>query len=164
MVEGNGVFPPEQLKESFDEIVVRYPRRVAALIPLLMILQDTYRRITKEHMEGLAEYLDCSPAHVLGVTTFYTMLSQTERGKNHIYLCKTLTCHLLGAPALRSAFEKKLGIKANSGEISEGGDFSLDDAECLGLCEMAPCILVGERRWGNLTPESVDDIVKELAG
>jgi NADH-quinone oxidoreductase subunit E len=164
MPEGNGVFPPEDLKERFDTIVERYPQRVAALIPLLMILQENYRRISKEHMEGLAEYLDCTAAHVLGVTTFYTMLSQKERGEHHVYICKTLSCHLRGAPAVRSAFEERLGVRANSGEVSQDGRFSLDDAECLGLCEMAPCILVGERRYGNLTPESVENIVKELLG
>jgi len=162
MAEGNGAFPPEHLKERFDGIVARYPKRVAALIPLLMIIQDEFRRISPEMIEGMAGYLDTTPAHVLGVLTFYAMFSTKERGKRHIYFCKTTPCWLRGAPELLALFEKKLGIKANSGEVSEDGQFSIDTAECIGLCEMAPCILVDGERFGNITEEDVDRILEEL--
>jgi len=162
MSEGNGAFPPEHLKEQFDEVVGRYPKRVAALIPLLMELQKEYQHITPDHMEGLAEYLDTTAAHVLGVVTFYSMFSHKKRGKHHIYLCKTLSCHMRGAEELLALFEEKLGVKAHSGEASEDGEYSLDTGECLGLCEQAPCILVDDKRFGNITPEMVDQILKEV--
>ena len=164
MAEENGSFPPEHLKERFDAVVARYPKPTAALIPLLMKLQEEYQRISPEHMGGLAEYLGTTPAHVLGVTTFYTMLSQKQRGKHHVYVCKTLSCHLRGAPELIRTFEEKLGVKAHSGEHTEDGEFSLDTGECLGLCEQAPCILVDDKRYGDLTPEMVDQIIEELKG
>lgn len=164
MSEGNGAFPPVHLKERFDEIVKRYPKRVAALIPILMIMQDEEQRISQETMEGLAEYLETTPAHVLGVTTFYAMFSTRKRGKKHIYFCKTTPCWLRGAPELQALFEEKLGIEANSGDVTEDGQFSIDTAECIGLCEMAPCILVDGERYGNITPEDVDRILTELRG
>ena len=164
MAEGNGAFPPEHLRERFDEVVARYPRRVAALIPLLMQLQAEYQQISTGHMEGLAEYLEITPAHVLGVVTFYTMFSQKERGKHHLYVCKTLSCHIRGAKEVLAAFEEKLGVKAHSGCASEDGEFSLDTGEGLGLCEQAPCILVDDKRFGDVTPEMVDDILKEIKG
>jgi NADH-quinone oxidoreductase subunit E len=164
MADENGAFPPEHLKESFDAIVERYPRRVAALIPLLMKLQSEFQHITQEHMDGLAEYLDTTPAHVLGVVTFYTMLSQKKRGKHHLYVCKTLSCHMRGASELIALFEEKLGVKAHSGGATEDGELSLDTGECLGLCEMAPCVLVDDQRYGNVTPEMVDQIIEELRG
>jgi NADH-quinone oxidoreductase subunit E len=163
MTAENGTFPPEHLKERFDRIVARYPKKLAALIPILMLLQREYQHITPEHMEGLATYLETTPAHVLGVVTFYTMFSHHKRGKHHLYVCKTLSCHLRGAPDVIRAFEEKLGVKANSGEPTGDGEFSVDTAECLGLCEQAPCVLVDDKRFGNLTPEMVDQIVKELS-
>ena len=164
MSEGNGAFSPEQLSKRFEDIVARYPKRVAALIPILMRLQEEHRRISPEMMEGLAEYLETTPAHVLGVLTFYAMFSTKERGKKHIYFCKTTPCWLRGAPELLALFEEKLGIKANSGETTEDGQFSIDTAECIGLCEMAPCILVDGERFGDITPEDVDRILEELRG
>ena len=129
-----------------------------------MRLQAEYQHITPEQMEGLAEYLETTPAHVLGVVTFYSMLSQKKRGKHHIYVCKTLSCHIRGAPELIRAFEERLGVKAHSGEATEDGEFSLDTGECLGLCEQAPCILVDDKRYGDVTPEMVDQIIQELKG
>lgn len=162
MAEGNGVFPPENLKAEFDGIVARYPKKTAALIPILMRLQDEFRHIKTEHMDALAEYLDTTPAHVLGVVTFYTMFSQKKRGRRHIYLCKTLSCHIRGAAELLGVFEEKLGVKANDGEASEDGQFSIDTAECLGVCEQAPCILVDDELYGDISPEMVDQIIEEL--
>ena len=35
------------------------------------------------------------------------------------------------------------------------GRYTIEEAECLGLCDMAPCMLVVDSdRYGNLTPES----------
>ncbi len=162
MSDSNGAFPPEHLKERFDGIVARYPKRVAALIPLLMIMQDEDRRISPETIEGIAGYLDTTPAHVLGVLTFYAMFSTRERGVKHIYFCKTTPCWLRGAPELLDLFEEKLGVKANSGDVTEDGRFSIDTAECIGLCEMAPCILVDGERYGDITADDVDRILEEL--
>ena len=162
MAEGNGVFPPEQLKAEFDGIVNRYPKKTAALIPILMRLQEEFQRIRTEDMDGLATYLDTTPAHVLGVVTFYTMFSQKKRGKRHIYMCKTLSCHIRGAEELLRLFEDRTGVKAHSGETSEDGQFSIDTAECLGVCEQAPCILVDDKLYGDITPEMVDQIIEEL--
>lgn len=163
MGEASAVFPPEHLKASFDEVMARYPKRLGALVPLLMELQKEYRRISPEHIEGIAAYLETTPAHVLGVVTFYTMLSLKERGEHHVYLCKTLPCWLRGAEEILKRFEERLGIEANSGEVTPDGKFSLETAECIGLCEMAPCILVGDKRYGDLTPEMVDRIIEELS-
>ena len=44
------------------------------------------------------------------------------------------------------------------------GEFSIDTGECLGVCEQAPMILVDDRRFGDVTPEMVDDILKEIKG
>ncbi len=163
MAEENGAFPPEHLKAKFEEILARYPRRVAALIPMLTILQAEYQHITPEHMEELAVYLETTPAHVLGVVTFYAMFSHKKRGKHHLYMCKTLSCHLRGATKILQMFEEKLGIKADSGEATEDGQLSMDHAECLGFCEQAPCILVDDKVFGNITPEMVDQIIEELS-
>ena len=156
------------MKRSEGLLKVSAARRpllgLCALVPLLMELQKEYHVVTKEHIEGLAEYLGCTPAHVLGVVTFYTMLSQKVRGRNHIYVCKTLSCHIRGAPQIIKAFEEKLGVKVNSGEVTEDGEFSLDTGECLGLCEQAPCLLVEDKRYGDLTPEMLDKIIEERVG
>ena len=59
------------------------------------------------------------------------------------------------------ALEERLGVKR--GGTTADGKFTLVPFECLGLCEQAPAILCGERRWGNLDPASARKVVEELA-
>ena len=48
-----------------------------------------------------------------------------------------------------------------SGETTEDGRFTLEYCPCLGLCEISPAIMINEHVYGNLTPESVRDIIKQ---
>ena len=82
-------------------------------------------------------------------------------GRHKIYVCRTLSCRLRGAEEVIRALESRLGVER--GKTTPDGRFTLVPFECLGLCEMAPCALAGERRFGNLTPETATRIPEELA-
>jgi NADH-quinone oxidoreductase subunit E len=55
---------------------------------------------------------------------------------------------------------KTLGI--NAGETTKDGRFTLKEAECLGACVNAPMMQVDKQFHENLTPQKVDQILKEL--
>ena len=156
------VFPPEEIREEVEELVGRYPpeRRESALIPLLHLVQKARNHISDETAEDVAEYLGIPAQQVLGVVTFYSMFFRRPVGKYVIWHCKTLSCHLRGAPDVLDAMKRKLGVGV--GETTPDGKFTLMVTECLGLCELAPAILVNEERYTNLTPESVVKILEEL--
>ena len=59
----------------------------------------------------------------------------------------------------REAIEDQLGISI--GETTEDGRFTLEYCPCLGLCEISPAIMINDRAYGNLTPESVREIIKQ---
>ena len=46
------------------------------------------------------------------------------------------------------------------GETTEDKRFTLEYCPCLGVCEQSPAIMINDRAYVNLTPESVRDIVK----
>ena len=46
-------------------------------------------------------------------------------------------------------------------ETTQDGRFTLEYCPCLGLCEISPAIMINEHVYGNLTPESVRDIIKQ---
>jgi NADH-quinone oxidoreductase subunit E len=50
------------------------------------------------------------------------------------------------------------------GECSPNGKLTIEFAECLGACEMAPCMLTGEVLHKDLTKESAERFVKEVIG
>ncbi len=163
MITEVSVFPPEEIREEVEELMGRYPpeHREAALIPLLHKVQRVRRCISDETAEEVAEYLGVTAQRVLGVVTFYSMFFRRPVGQRVIWHCKTLSCHLRGARDVLAAMKKHLGIEV--GETTPDGKFTLMVTECLGLCEVAPAILIDDERYENLTPESVVQVLKELA-
>ncbi len=154
-------FPPESIRAEVEELLTHYPpeRKEASLIPLLLIAQKVYNHISDETAAQVARYLDIPEQRVLGVVTFYTMLFRKPVGENVIWHCKTLSCHLRGARECLDAMREKLGVEP--GETTPDGKFTLMVTECLGLCELAPVVLINDDRYVNLTPARVTQALDE---
>src|SRR4051812_8306959 len=150
---------PERDKE-LDEILTRYPTRMAACIPALHLCQDQAGWISEEVILWVANRLDLPPAHVKGVVTFYTLFNQHPVGKHQLWVCRTLPCALRGAGEVLEHCEKRLGIKA--GETTKDGKITLKTAECLASCGTAPMVQVDKTYHENLTLSKVDQILDRL--
>jgi len=150
---------PERDRE-LDEILTRYPTRMAACIPALHLCQDQNGWISDEVITWVAKRLDLPPAHVKGVVTFYTLFNQKKVGKHQLWVCRTLPCALRGAGDVLAHCEKKLGIHA--GETTADGQITLKTAECLASCGTAPMIQVDKTYYENLTLAQVDEILDRL--
>ena len=55
--------------------------------------------------------LGMSPAHVWGVSSFYTTFRKGTDGKYLLYVCSTLPCAMRGSEKLFDHLSEKLGIK-----------------------------------------------------
>jgi NADH-quinone oxidoreductase subunit E len=150
---------PERDRE-LEEILTRYPTKMAACIPALHLCQDQNGWISEDVIAWVAYRLDLPPAHVKGVVTFYTLFNQQPVGKHQVWICRTLPCALRGAGDLLHHCEKKLGIKP--GETTEDGKVTLRTAECLASCGTAPMMQVDKEYHENLTLERVDQILDKL--
>lgn len=152
-------FTPEN-KKRFEAILMRYPTKLAALLPTLWLAQDQFGYISNECMEYVAHLLETSPVHVYSVTTFYTMFHRRPVGKYHLQVCRTLSCALAGSENILNHLKTKLEI--NEGEISKNGKFSLCTMECLASCDTGPAMMVNEKYVEKLTVEKVDRLIQEL--
>lgn len=149
--DGKATF--DGLREHLDSLVARYPERGAALLPVLWHVQRARGWLTPSSIREIAEYLEIPQAQVEGVITFYTMFHDRPTGREVVMVCKTLSCRLRGAQEVMDALEDRFGIEM--GGTTEDGRYTIEPAECLGLCDMAPCMLVVDSdRYGDLTPES----------
>ena len=99
-------------------------------------------------------------SRVYGVATFYSMFSVRPRGKYIIRICERLPCHIVGAREVIQAFEEALGIRV--GETTENGKSTLEYTSCLGVCGVAPAVMINDRVYGNLTPAKVEEIPASL--
>ncbi|MGD9347623.1 MAG: NADH-quinone oxidoreductase subunit NuoE [Candidatus Aminicenantes bacterium] len=150
----------ESTKRKIEEIVLRYPEKEAALLPVLHLVQQDIGYISAAEEEQVAELLEIKPIKVREVVTFYTMYNRQPVGKYHIQVCSNLTCSMLGAQTLIDYLKQKLEIKV--GETTEDKKFTLSTVECLGACEHAPCMMVNFDYYGNLDKKTIDEILDNL--
>jgi NADH-quinone oxidoreductase subunit E len=150
---------PER-ERALEELLTRYPTKMAVTLPLLHLCQEQNGWISKDVIDYVAQKLDVSPAHVQGVVTFYTLYNQHPVGKHQVWVCRTLPCALRGAYDVLHQCEKKLGVKV--GETSKDGKVTLRTAECLASCGTAPMMQVDKEYFENLTSARVDEILTKL--
>lgn len=150
----------ETTRKKIDKIIAGYPRKEAALLPILHLAQQEFGQITAAEEQLVAELLEIKPIEVREVVSFYTMYNRKAVGKYHIQICSNLSCSLLGSGALVDYLTEKLGIKP--GETTADMRFSLSTVECLGACEQAPCMMINFDYHGDLDKEKIDKILEDL--
>ena len=147
---------------KLEQILKRYPNKMAACIPVLHLCQDANQNwVSDEVIEFVAQKLDLPTSHVKGVVTFYTLFNQHPPGKHQVWVCRTLSCALRGSEDLLAHCSKRLGIGV--GQTTADGKFTLRTAECLASCGSAPMMQVDKTYYEGLTPDRVDEILAELA-
>ena len=148
-------------RKELDEVLKRYPTKMAALLPALWMVQHERGWVSEEGMAEVAELLELTPAYVKGVVTFYTMYHQHPVAKHFIQVCTTSPCNACGAEAVVDAFLKQTGCE-ELGQPSPDGRFAVIEVECLGACGFATPVQVNEDFIESVTPERVADILAGL--
>jgi NADH-quinone oxidoreductase E subunit len=150
----------KSIEKEFRELLLKYPSKKSALIPALYIVQREMGYVKPEGLEYVAELLGMSPAQIMEVASFYTMLFLKPVGKNVLWVCHNLSCNLCGAEDVIQHLEKSLGIRA--GETTADGLFTLLRQECLASCDTAPVMQVNDDYEENLTLKRADEIIDKL--
>jgi NADH-quinone oxidoreductase subunit E len=152
-------FSPAAL-ETFNAIVARYPKKEAAMLPVLYLAQREFGHIGQEAIDYVARLMGQSSARVYGVVSFYTMFNMKPIGRHHIQVCRTLSCALRGAELVTSTIKGKLGIEP--GQTTPDGRFTLSEVECLASCGTAPMMQVNDDYYENLTEGKIGEILDSL--
>lgn len=141
---------------GYSEVIRSFERKPGNLIPALHAVQAATGYLSEEAMLEVAEWLNVPVSDVYGTATFYTLFATKPKGKYIVRLCDSPPCHIEGSNAIMAAITEELGIKP--GETTEDGNFTFEIVSCLGLCGVAPAIMVNEDVYGNLSPEMIGDI------
>jgi len=143
------------------EIVSHYPEKKAAMLPALWIAQREYGGfLTPQAMREVADRLDRPMVEVEAVASYYTMYNLRPRGKHHLEVCTCLTCGVVGAYDVLHKLESTLGCKV--GQTTKDGEFTLSEVECLDWCSAGTVIQVGDKYYGNVTTDNVDELIARL--
>jgi len=148
-------------RQELDEMLTRYPTKMAALLPALWIVQHERGWVSEHGMAEVAQLLDLTPAYVKGVVTFYTMYHQHPVGQYFIQVCTTTPCNVCGAEDVTEALLKHTGCQ-ELGQTSPDGKFTVIEVECLGACGFPTPIMINEDFIESVTPENVPELVAGL--
>ncbi len=151
---------PEEIQEIEHELPL-FPMKSAACIEALKIVQKHRGWVSDEAIRDIAGFLDMSADELDSVATFYNMIYRKPVGRHVIHVCDSVSCWIMGYEGILDAIKKKLGV--DYGGTTPDGRFTLLPICCLGTCDRAPAMFVGEDLHRDLTPEKIDSILEGYA-
>jgi len=147
---------------GLQTILEVYEPDPANLLDILHDVQEADERnhLSREALSDVAEYVGLPASSVISSATFYSMFSLTPRGRHIIRICESPPCQLVGAESLLDILVETLGVDV--GETTEDGAFTLETSSCLGVCGVAPAMMIDEELYGNLTKERLAEILEAV--
>lgn len=154
------VMEKNSLSEEIEKLVDLYGKERSSLLPILQSVEKNHKYISDYAQQEIARVLDIHPVEVFGVITFYSFLTHQPKGRNVVRLCQTITCDMLGKKAVADAIQRELGIQF--GETTKDKKITLEYANCLGMCDQGPAMLVNDQVYSHLTPEKAVEILSKI--
>ena len=148
-------------RQELDAVLLRYPTKMAALLPALWIVQNARGWVSEDAMAEVAAVLELTPAYVKGVVSFYTMYHQHPVSRYFIQVCTTSPCMACGAEAVTDAFLKHTGCQ-ELGQASPDGRYTVIEVECLGACGFATPVMINDDFIESVTPDRVPTVLSAL--
>jgi NADH-quinone oxidoreductase subunit E len=149
------------IRAEIEAFFPRYPTRQAVVLPALHVVNERLGYVPMQAVVEIAELLGLAPARVQDTLSFYEFFPQDRpHGKYRVWFCRSISCSSREGEELMEYLAERLGIRP--GETTADGLVTLEHAECLGLCEQAPAMLVEDVVWGDLTREKLDRFVESL--
>ena len=144
---------PDELRAEIEEYMSRYPDRRSASIPALHAAQRVHGWCSPQAIRQVAAVMRVTPGFLSSVASFYDQLNEDPVGRNHVYVCTSVACHLVNAKAVYEA------IAAAGADLE---DTEIREFECLGACDMAPMASVNGRYIGPLGLDDAPEIVAAI--
>ena len=148
----------EQELREIDAEITHVPYRAAVAIDALKIVQAHRGWVSDESLQAIARHLDMSAEELDGIATFYNLIFRRPVGDNVILLCNSVTCWIKGCDSLQQRISEQLGI--GLGETTADNRYTLLPVTCLGACDKAPVMMVGDDLHEDITPELLREVFK----
>lgn len=136
-----------------DQIIARHKDQKWPLIPLLQEIQGEFGYIPPEAIGSIARAFGLFPAQVQGVITFYEQLYTTPRGRKVVRVCRGTACHVRGGKTILKLVKRHLGVE--EGQTTPDMEYTLETVACIGVCALAPNLVIGKDTHGHMNPKKV---------
>ncbi|TET40154.1 MAG: NADH-quinone oxidoreductase subunit NuoE [Dehalococcoidia bacterium] len=145
-----------------NEIVAEYSQEKWALIPLVQRIQNELGYIPPQSIPIIARAVGLFPSQVQGVISFYAQLYTNPRGRKVVRVCRGTACHVRGGKTILKLVKQHVGIE--EGETTLDLEYTLETVACIGVCALAPNIVVADRVYGHMNPKKVEQLFRKSGG
>jgi NADH-quinone oxidoreductase subunit E len=142
---------------AIDHEIDLLPQKKAAVIEALKVIQQQRGWVSDESIGEIADYLGMGAAEVDSVATFYNLIFRKPVGRHVILLCDSISCYVMGYGVLYEALRQRLNI--DFGGTTPDQRFTLLPNACLGCCDHAPALMIGETLYKDVTVDSLDQLL-----
>ena len=141
---------------EIEEECAHLPDRKSAAIDAMMIVQRHRGWVSDESLGAIAHLLGMSVENLDSIATFYNLIFRKPVGRHVVMVCDSVSCYVMGADSLLKRIEAHLGI--GLGQTTADGRFTLLPIVCLGACDKAPTMMIGDELVENVDGEQLDGI------
>lgn len=142
-----------------NKIVAEYNHQKWPLIPLVQKVQRELGFIPPQSVPIIAKALGLFPSQVQGVISFYEQLYTKPRGRKVVRVCRGTACHVRGGKTILKLVKQHLNIE--EGQTTPDMEYTLETVACIGVCALAPNIVVSDRVHGRMNPKKVEQLLKK---
>lgn len=129
------------------------------LLPILHAVQHEFGYVPEDIIPVIADELNLTRAEVFGVVGFYHDFRKAPAGRHVLKFCRAEACQSVGGRELQAQAEALIG---GMGATSSDNRVTLEPVYCLGLCAMAPAVMVDGQVHGRVDGERLTEIVGAL--
>ena len=91
-----------------------------------------------------------------GVATFYNLIYRRPVGEKVILFCDSVSCWICGCDGVKQKITDLLGV--DYGETTSDNRYTLIPVPCLGACDRAPVMMVGDDLVTHLDNNIIDQV------
>ena len=144
--------------DEISELVDNYREQKWPLIPLVQRIQNDFGYIPPQSIPVIAQAFGLFPSQVQGVVSFYEQLYTEPRGKRVVRVCRGTACHVRGGKTILKLVKQHLDLE--EGQTSPDMEYTLETVACIGVCALAPNIVISNRVHGHMNPKKVEQLFK----
>lgn len=149
----------DNLEQRIGEIIAEHAELEGPLMPILNAVQGEFSCVPKDAIPLIAHALNLTRAEVFGVVSFYSDYRENPAGRHVIKVCRAEACQSMGGRNIESRIKELLGVDWHGTTPDKA--ITLDPVYCLGLCAMAPALMIDDKVHGRITHQKAEKLIAE---
>jgi len=141
---------------AIEAEISHLPDRASAAIDALKIVQAHRGWVSDGALTATAAILGMSADELDGIATFYNLIYRKPVGETVILFCDSVSCWLMDGDKVCARIRDALGV--DYGGTTGDGRYTLLPVTCLGDCDHAPAMMIGDELHHDLDADTVGDL------